>query len=63
MLEGDKEGMLVMVHEPADRDGTGQLGDTHAAVLSCPVDHRLVVGRIPFEYERAAEQGHLFFPG
>lgn len=36
---------------------------TYAAVLSCPVDHRLVVGRIPFKHERAAEQGHLFFPG
>lgn len=36
---------------------------TYAAVLSCPVDHRLVVGRIPFEHERAAEQGHLFIPG
>lgn len=38
-------------------------GATHAAVGSRPVDHRLVVGRIPFEHEGTAEQGHLFFPG
>ena len=44
--------------------GRGRGGEaTYAAVLSCPVDHRLVVGRIPFEHEGAAEQGHLFFPG
>lgn len=41
------------------RDGTG----THAAVLAGPVDHRLVVGRVPFEHERAALQGHLLLPG
>lgn len=43
--------------------GRDEAGDTHAAVLSCPVDHRLVVGRVPLEHERAAEQGHLFLPG
>lgn len=55
-----------MVREPADRDGTGRGKGgkaTYAAVLSCPVDHRLVVGCIPFEHEGTAEQGHLLFPG
>lgn len=36
---------------------------THAAVLSRPVDHRLVVRRISFQHKRAAEQGHPFIPG
>lgn len=33
---------------------------THAAVLSRPVHHRLVVSRVPFEHEGGAEQGHPF---
>ncbi|KAI3376633.1 hypothetical protein L3Q82_017066 [Scortum barcoo] len=70
--EVTKRGMVGMERGAADRDGTGRGEEdeevegglaTYAAVLSRPVDHRLVVGRIPFEHERTAEKGHLFFPG
>lgn len=52
-----------MAQQPAGRGGTGRGQGTYAAVLSCPVDHRLVVGRVPLEHERAAQQGELFIPG
>lgn len=63
MLEVDKPGKDVGggVGVGSQRLVTGRV--THAAVLSRPVDHRLVVRRISFQHKRAAEQGHPFIPG